>query len=75
MTFGVYDQIITDPGSDIMSQVVTQLNQWMGVVHLISLVGRHESKGVEGTNKQILRHIRTLVADERCIKKWGRPFI
>ena len=51
MTFGVYDQIITDPGSDIMSQVVTQLNQWMGVEHLISLVGRHESNGVEGTNK------------------------
>ena len=75
MTFGVYDQIITDPGSDILSQVVTQLNQWMGVEQLISLVGRHESNGVEGTNKQILRHIRTLVADERCIKKWGRPSI
>ena len=65
MTFGTYDQIITDPGSDIMGKAVTQLNAWLGLEHLVSVVGRHESNGVEGTNKQIIRHIRTLVHDER----------
>ena len=51
MTWGIYDQIITDPGSDIMSAAVTTLNKWLSVEHLVSLVGRHESNGVEGTNK------------------------
>jgi hypothetical protein len=58
MTFGTYDQIITDPGSDIMGKAVTQLNAWLGLEHLVSVVGRHESNGVEGTNKQIIRHLR-----------------
>ena len=36
---------------------------------------RHESNGVEGTNKQILRHLRTLVHDLRVPKKWSNPTI
>jgi hypothetical protein len=36
-------------------------------------VGRHQSNGVEGTNKQILRHLRTLVHDERSLKYWSQP--
>jgi len=38
-------------------------------------VDRHESNGVEGTNKQILRHLRTLVHDLRVPKKWSDPTI
>ena len=36
---------------------------------------RHESNGLEGTNKQILRHLRTLVHDLRVPKKWSDPTI
>ena len=46
-----------------MSAVVAQLSEWMGVKRVISLVDRHQSNGVEGTNKQIVRHLRTLVHD------------
>jgi len=35
----------------------------MGIGRVISLVDRHEFNGVEGSNKQILRHLRTLVHD------------
>ena len=47
----------------------------MGVRRVISLVDRHESNGVEGSNKQILRHLRTLVHDLRVPKKWSDPTI
>jgi hypothetical protein len=56
-----------------MGKAVTQHNAWLGLEHLVSVVGRHESNGVEGTNKQIIRHIRTLVHDERISHKWGHP--
>jgi len=47
----------------------------MGIRRVISLVDRHESNGVEGTNKQILRHLRTLVHDLRVPKEWSDPTI
>ena len=52
-TFGVFDEVWTDPGSNILSEVVEQLNKWLQVKHVVSLVDRHESNGVEGSNKQI----------------------
>ena len=58
-----------------MAEVVQKLSEWMGIKRVISLVDRHESNGVEGSNKQILRHLRTLVHDLRVPKKWSDPTI
>ena len=41
----------SEPGSDIMSETVAQLDLWFGVRRAISLVDRHESDGVEGVCK------------------------
>jgi hypothetical protein len=70
-TFGVFDELASDPGSAFMSEVLKQLLLWLGVSHKVSLVGRHESNGCEGSGKQFLRHLRTLVLDERLVHKWS----
>ena len=70
-THGTYDQIASDPGSAFTSEVLQQLNSWLSMERKVSLTGRHESNGCEGTIKQLLRHLRTLVLDERLYDKWS----
>jgi hypothetical protein len=70
-TYGVYEILMSDPGSDLTSEVVDHLTKWFGIRHVFSLVDRHESNGVEGSNKQVLRHIIALCADERVVDTWS----
>ena len=70
-TFGAFDEVATDPGSAFMSKVMEQLCAWLPMRHKVSLVGRHESNGCEGSNKQFIRHLRTLVNDERVVDRWS----
>jgi hypothetical protein len=62
-TYGKFKVLISDPGSELTSKGMEMLNSWFGIHHRLSLVDRHESNGVEGNNKQFLRHLRDLIAD------------
>jgi hypothetical protein len=73
--YGKFEELISDPGSDLMSATVVLLNQFLGQTKLVSIVDRHQSNGVEPTNKRILAHARTLVQDERVMHTWSDPII
>ena len=70
-TFGTFDEIVSDPGSAFMSDVVKQFNELIGMRHKVSLIGRHESNGCESLGGQFLRHLRTLVNDKRLNDRWS----
>ena len=73
--FAKFDCLISDPGSEFTSEMIKLLNNWFGIHHIFSLVDRHESNGVEGANKQILRHLKSLICDERIRDRWSEPTI
>jgi hypothetical protein len=70
-TFGVFDAIATDPGTAFMADIIAKMNEWLGVNHKVSLVERHESNGCEGSGKQFVRHLKTLVHDKRLLDHWS----
>ena len=59
--------------SNTTLQVIKHLNSWLGIRHIVSLVDRHESNGVERINTELLRHISAIVHDERLLKDWDSP--
>ena len=70
---GRYKGFSTDPGSNLTAKVIVQLNEWLDMFHKVSLVDRHESCGVERTNKTILEHTKALTQTERAVKFWDQP--
>ena len=62
-TFGTFDIIYSDPGSSLMSIVLSDRNRWLGIPHEVSVVSRHESNETEHVNTLLLGHLRRLVHD------------
>jgi hypothetical protein len=73
--FGLVDQVMSNPGSDLMSQAVADLNKWLGLRHVVSLVDVHTSNGCENTNKQVVTHLAALTSDLRLKDSWSDPLL
>ena len=67
---GLFDCLRSDPGSDLMSNVVKELNNWLGIRHSVSLVDSPRSNGVEPVNKRVLGLLKDIVHDKRVMKEW-----
>ena len=70
ITYGAYDVVQSDPGSDILGGAVDAINHRWKMGRKVSLVDRHESNGNERLIQEILRHLRTLVDDDRAKHLW-----
>jgi hypothetical protein len=74
-SYGLFDMLMTDPGSDFTSEVMGHPTRWFGMDHMFLLVDRHESCGVEGTGEQVARHVRVLTQEERIKDEWSSPTV
>ena len=73
VTYGLYTEWHTDPGSDFTSDVMRLVTKYLGLeAHVVSLVDRHESNGVERVIKEVLRHLSALVNEERIRTRWAK---
>ena len=63
-----------DPGSNLVSKSVKQLNEQFDVSQKVSMVDVHTSSGVEnGGVQQIKRHLTALCSDFRAQDSWSEP--
>ena len=73
--YGITTTWVSDPGSDFTSETMQRLAEYFGTRYSFTLVDRPEANGVEPVNKQVLRHLRALVADRRLVHAWSKPSI
>ena len=63
----------SDPGSDFTSELVQNLNRLLGVTQSFTIVNNPQADGVEPIIKEVIRHLRNLVMDERVKEHWSNP--
>lgn len=69
--YGLADTVRCDQGSDYTGAVVRELHNYLGIPVHYGLVRRHESSGVERTNREVRRHIVALMAEDALYDSWS----
>ena len=72
-TFGQPQELVSDNGPQYVAKIVAQLVAILGVerVHLVPY--SHEQNSiVERANKEVVRHLRALVFDDKTFRNWAK---
>ena len=75
--FGVPHSILTDNGTQHANQTLTELLNKLGVERRLSLAYSHQENAiVERVNREVVRHVKNIVVDQRIKDDWPRaiPF-
>ena len=70
ITYGRYDEIVSDPGSNLTAGLTEELISLFGTRHRFST-----ASGVEGTNSLVNRHLRAICADKDFRDHWGEDHV
>jgi transposase InsO family protein len=71
-TFGQPSQLLSDNGTQYANQVVAELCTILGTEHIRTVAHSHQENAiVERVNKEILRHLRALVNDDKTYLRWA----
>jgi hypothetical protein len=71
----MFDELRTDNGSDYTSKVTEILCNWLGIKRSFTITNNPKGSNVEGTNSQVLRHLRMICEDEDVRHIWSKDHI
>ena len=70
--YGQASQILSDNGSQFVNETITELLKLLGSEHVRTIAYSHEQNAiVERANKEVMRHLRALVYDDKTFANWG----
>ena len=70
--FGTPQQLLSDMGSQYITQIIDELLKYVGTEKLDTMPGIHEENSiVERRNKEVVRHIRAIVNHKKIKNKWS----
>jgi len=75
-TFGQPSQLLSDNGTQFANQVVDELCRILGTEFVRTVAHSHQENAiVERVNKEVLRHLRALVFDDKTHSRWSKRLI
>jgi transposase InsO family protein len=69
--YGIPAKVVSDNGTQFIAKVITELMQVLRLDHQLTIAySKEENSIVERSNKEILRHLRALIFEEKVLEEW-----
>jgi len=70
--FGVPSQFITDNATTFVNELIGEFMNLIGTEHVLTMAySKEENALVERVNKEVMRHMRNIIFDQRVKKNWS----
>ena len=70
--YGVPPQFISDNGTQFRNELIKEFMELIGSEHVFTMAySKEENALVERVNKEVMRHMRNIIFDQRVKKCWG----